>query len=216
MQANLVTLAKTVSLMYLQVDRAPAAWVLPVEGGAERSFTPDGYLLSMQQMGIEAPTLPVRRAVQLSEELMALFPGHRHRVLHFLVPALGLFCSNTFIHEEHVLTRIYPIQVKFLQFAKQYIRECCTFAASSTSATVTAAPLQAGAECSTRTSHHTADSDRSAAAQTAQTETLMAAFLLRTNELCQFGEIETMNVFRLATQQQFTPLVYEMAGAFLS
>ena len=95
------TLAKTLSLVYRKVDEMTA--VFQVEDGTERSLSIDEYVRSMEEVSM-LPMQPIKRALQLEDELIHIFP--EHRILYFLIPAVALFCPCPFLHEEHILTRI--------------------------------------------------------------------------------------------------------------
>ncbi len=90
--------------MYREGDQL--ALIFQVEDGSELFFSIDTYMDSMERMAMVSMQ-PVRCAVKLQDEIIQLFPAHR--ILHFMAAAVALFSPSPFLHEEHILTRIYPI-----------------------------------------------------------------------------------------------------------
>ena len=240
MQTNLIALTKTLTTVFRRVDEADeAVFEFGVEDGSVMRVSVDEYVDAIERVRV-IEMEPIRRSLQMQNELLHLLPGHR--VLYFIEAALAVFCPNSFLHEEHILTRIYPILAKYIQFLKQYIREFCVGdsddygvrTAGSLGSAGSHGPIGSGgsagsngslgsvasasAQAEPRTAACTTSSSSSViseAVRRQRTEWLLNVLVGRQNELSQFGDTEKMCVFRFAAAQAFTPLVHEMAGAFL-
>ncbi len=207
-------------MVYRKVDEMTT--VLQVEDGSERCLSIDEYVHSMESVGL-LPMLPIRRSLQLQDELIRMFP--EHRILYFLVPTVALFSPSSFLHEEHILTRIYPIQAKYIQFLKQYIHEFCLDGPSISTGSIASAcsAASAGSGASAVNGGSTGGVSASARSEPVanreqQTAALLDALLSRLNELSEFGDSQTMQTYamRFATLQAFTPLILEIAGDYRS